>query len=701
MLVLLGQTNRDLSTMLLIPHKLSINFDPIDDPSYEKLWLSCLTRATFQSDVINKTPLPIEAFKDCPHALFQDTNKGVTRFLSSGTTNIAARSQSFFSKHGLELYKRASLVSFYEVLKHYFEEPFLAEGYSLIPPTTDWRDSSLAQMIEWFQRSFNMEYVNETKPRIVASKPCWVFGTGFHFVKLFDLGFRQQLHPQSIVIETGGTKGKTRAVSSEALSAMLQEMFGLSSKQIVSEYGMCELAAQAYRLGKDEEFRFPPWVQCFIEQDKPGLLQEGVGSLTIFDPLRIDYKNAIRTQDLAHLKQDAFTLKGRLPATALKGCSSLVNLEYDSATFNKSPLHKAKTNDNLNINFSQLSGMIAAWLSSGETKEALKECLVDDKIIELATRDMIEDLPKSDTHWQTALQKAETEHSPHKKLIIAPQTHPLSILYPVFFSMLLGHETWLRPSRSCPDFYHGLVNFLKTQGLHLYLTNSDYQLTERSDEWGGVFIFGSDDSLVKLSLESSTDISGSGTKTGIVICSNKELNDLAPHILKDAVSLAQLGCLSARVLFVTTEADESIDLSAISGDLHSLLQIKLPQPYRIRQFQDYCKLSGNYCGNQSEWENCLYEPGSLLVASQSFDFNKKLDDYLLPIAFSLPLIKIAASNQVKLLSWLNNQTGIVICAASPSMKLPLKTQSIGKLNRLIWDGTLDDRPLFQSLGYSE
>ncbi len=50
----------------------------------------------------------------------------------------------------------------------------------------------------------------------------------------------------SIVIETGGTKGKTRSVTREELYTLISNCFSVDRNHIVSEYGMCELASQAY-----------------------------------------------------------------------------------------------------------------------------------------------------------------------------------------------------------------------------------------------------------------------------------------------------------------------------------------------------------------------------------------------------------------------------------------------------------------------
>ena len=75
-----------------------------------------------------------------------------------------------------------------------------------------------------------------------------LFGTAFAFVQLFD-GTRHslgQLPPGSLVIETGGFKGRTREVPREELYALFGSRLGVPLENCHSEYGMSEMASQFY-----------------------------------------------------------------------------------------------------------------------------------------------------------------------------------------------------------------------------------------------------------------------------------------------------------------------------------------------------------------------------------------------------------------------------------------------------------------------
>ena len=107
--------------------------------------------------------------------------------------------------------------------------------------------------------------LTETIDRL-KTKPLWLFGTAFHWLNALDAGLCEPLPRGSVVFETGGTKGKSREVTREQLFEEIAAGFSVPTTAIVSEYGMSELACQAYDfvpfgLGadlKDRRFKFPP-----------------------------------------------------------------------------------------------------------------------------------------------------------------------------------------------------------------------------------------------------------------------------------------------------------------------------------------------------------------------------------------------------------------------------------------------------------
>ena len=86
---------------------------------------------------------------------------------------------------------------------------------------------------------------------------------------LLDLIEKQKFQLQNtIIMETGGMKGKRKEMIREELHEQLCEGFGVSA--IHSEYGMTELLSQAYSLDEGV-FECPSWIQILIRDTEDAL----------------------------------------------------------------------------------------------------------------------------------------------------------------------------------------------------------------------------------------------------------------------------------------------------------------------------------------------------------------------------------------------------------------------------------------------
>ena len=167
-----------------------------------------------------------------------------------------------------------------------------------------------------------------------------LFGTAFAWVHFLDWcaprRLKFHLPPRSLVLETGGYKGRSRELSSSKLHQSLTRLLNTGRRQVCSEYSMCEISSQAYTLPPDHSafrvprsafgkpvFQFPPWCRHRIVH--PGTsrpVAEGErGVLEILDMANLDSCAFIRTEDLAITRGSGFELVGRLPRAGLKGCS--------------------------------------------------------------------------------------------------------------------------------------------------------------------------------------------------------------------------------------------------------------------------------------------------------------------------------------------------------------------------------------------
>jgi len=164
-----------------------------------------------------------------------------------------------------------------------------------------------------------------------------VLATSFALVGLLDaLEGRELLLPaSSVVMQTGGFKGKTREIEPAELRASVARTFGIAPAQIVSEYGMTELTSQLYEAtvpgsalqaelpGEPGVYREPPWLR--VVPVDPATLEPvasgEVGIARIVDLGNIDSAVAIQTQDRVRRVDGGLVLLGRAAGAPPRGCS--------------------------------------------------------------------------------------------------------------------------------------------------------------------------------------------------------------------------------------------------------------------------------------------------------------------------------------------------------------------------------------------
>lgn len=275
-------------------------------------------------------------------------------FQSSGTTT-GNPGRVFHDARSLELYA-ASVRAWFQ--PHLAPETNGAAGprlrfFLLTPPAAQAPHSSLACMADLVAETFGSDppwhashaapdgaWVLEAAPLVAAlqeaaaaAEPICLLGTAFSWVHLLDYlaeaGLRLRLPPGSRVMETGGYKGRSRALPRAALHAALEDRLGVPATHVVGEYGMCELASQAYdRVVGDSgprAYHFPPWARAVVVSPETGHeVGEGeAGLLCVYDLANVRAVLAVQTEDLAVRRGDAFELLGRAARAEARGCSLL------------------------------------------------------------------------------------------------------------------------------------------------------------------------------------------------------------------------------------------------------------------------------------------------------------------------------------------------------------------------------------------
>ncbi len=275
---------------------------------------------------LNDIPfLPIEFFKT--HQILTEDMESQLVFTSSGTTGHAT------SKHYVgdpELYEQ----SFLKAFRLFYGDPTEWVILALLPSYLERKGSSLIYMVEQLiKRSghqysgFYLQDLEGLKEAIVhfeqKNQKVLLIGVSFALLDLVEK-YNFQLK-NTVVMETGGMKGRRKEMIREELHAMLKKGFGVT--HIHSEYGMTELFSQAYSKGEGV-FKCPSWMRLLIRdpEDPLTFLQSGkTGGINVIDLANLNSCSFIATQDLGKdLGNGKTEILGRFDHSDIRGCNLLV-----------------------------------------------------------------------------------------------------------------------------------------------------------------------------------------------------------------------------------------------------------------------------------------------------------------------------------------------------------------------------------------
>ena len=149
---------------------------------------------------------------------------------------------------------------------------------------------------------------------------------------LLDFAEKYSMELQhTLVMETGGMKGRREEITREEVHSILKKQLNL--KRIHSEYGMTELLSQAYSKGNGV-FYTPPWMKILVrEYHDPFAISSAPknhkplnGLINVIDLANIYSCCFIATDDVGKIYRDnTFEVLGRRDASDLRGCSLLTS----------------------------------------------------------------------------------------------------------------------------------------------------------------------------------------------------------------------------------------------------------------------------------------------------------------------------------------------------------------------------------------
>lgn len=293
------------------------------NPVYRQ-WCDLLT-INGQPSTVNRFPfLPVSFFKT--HKVASTLFEPEQVFESSGTTQTAN------SKH---LVKDISVyrTSFTKTFELFYGDVKDWCVIGLLPSYLERNNSSLVMMVHELinmsghtESGFYLDEFDKLKEILqqLDSQHKKVLLIGVTFA-LLDFAEKHTLHLQhTVVMETGGMKGRRKELTRAEVHETLQKRLGVNT--IHSEYGMTELLSQAYSKG-DGRFFCPPWMKIMIrdEEDPLQVKESGRGIINIIDLANLYSCSFIATDDVGIVYEDgSFEVWGRVDNSEIRGCSLLV-----------------------------------------------------------------------------------------------------------------------------------------------------------------------------------------------------------------------------------------------------------------------------------------------------------------------------------------------------------------------------------------
>ena len=307
------------------------NFQYLHNSIY-RIYCDILRTEPLAIDTLEKIPfLPIQFFKS--KEIKTTEFEPIVIFESSGTTG------SVNSKHfvkDLSVYEESFIKSF----RHFYGDEKQICIIGLLPSYLERKGSSLVCMVDDLikkttHKASGFYLYNYEKLRDVLLQnekdlqPTLLIGVTYALLDFAEQN-RLQLN-NTIIMETGGMKGRREEMARKEVHEILKGNFGVS--KVHSEYGMTELLSQAYSKGEGI-FETPAWMRILIrkEDDPFDIISSEnckvtycAGAVNIIDLANIYSCSFIATDDTGKLYRDnKFEITGRMENSDMRGCGLMI-----------------------------------------------------------------------------------------------------------------------------------------------------------------------------------------------------------------------------------------------------------------------------------------------------------------------------------------------------------------------------------------
>ena len=352
------------------------------------------------------------------------------------------------------------------------------------------------------------------------------------------------------------------------------------------------------------------------------------------------------------------------------------------------------------------------FLSSPKYLKSLADSLGSPVLAKWAIEDLKAGMPASRTAWERAEAAASGGGPgiPKAWLMIIPNANPIAIVYPLTLALRLGHKVYVRRTTSQSKAPDNLFLDFMHHKFHpqLELLAPSYRLgqTPLPEDVEAILAYGSNDTIAALKRLSSKPVQGFGDALCAAIISARDLKR-DPHgtarlLVRDALSLAQRGCMSVRTTVVLGKlGDHSRQewLLDVRSKAHARTRGALDAATETALDHEVCAWIAR--GAEILPRRALDEP---LVPYQHEQVGPGLTltaerPYVIPLTFSdnAAVTEVAAKLRVLLptLRHLSLSSSLLREVESGSAGLEgLRLASLGYANRVPWDGTHEGKPLF-------
>jgi hypothetical protein len=304
------------------------NFQYHYNPIY-KDYTDMLRVKAGEVDRISKIPfLPVGLFKTRtvktttfePHIVFESSGTMQSSNSRHFIKDIGLYKQSFNTTFGLN-YGQADEWCIIGLLPSYLER----KNSSLVFMVNDLIAQSHHPQSGFYLNEYDKLYKTLLELEGNAQKTL-LLGVSF---ALLDFAEQYPLSlVNTVVLETGGMKGRRQELIRHELHEFLKQAFKVS--RIHSEYGMTELLSQAYS-EQNGIFHCPPWMKVMIrdEEDPLTVKREAkepvTGAINIIDLANIYSCAFIATDDSGKLYDNGtFEVIGRIDNSDIRGCSLMM-----------------------------------------------------------------------------------------------------------------------------------------------------------------------------------------------------------------------------------------------------------------------------------------------------------------------------------------------------------------------------------------